>query len=609
METLSVNVSGSVRREQLHGRNYLVAPVSLIVPGVLNGSKGPLLYPQEEVEKNPDAWNMMPLVVNHPTKAGKPISARIPAILEEYSIGYVFNASVDGKLKAEAWFDEELTEAKEPRIKTWLETNTPFELSTGLFTTNDEAPEGSVHNGRPYKYTARNYRPDHLAVLPDQVGACSLNDGCGVLVNKEAEVVTEEVTDNEMKTVGGEELPASAFAYVPDPQKPSTWKLRIDDKAHVGAAIAAISKGFRGQKVDIPEEDIRAVKDKIRDAWLKFHPGVKEEDIPRIIVNQMSHADLYERLTELIRATLPKTMGLDGPMTSPVYVVDVFDKYFIYRDQENDLWKRSYTTDLRTDELTIGSDPVRVQKKERYTPVENFNPNQPRDSRGRFGSGGGAGGSGKNSVATSSPTAQELTDSLVDFKEAWSKASYASRTAHSQAHVLGIPNPSGAAASQTALKNRDLLTAAKHHAVASKSTADKDLASRHEAAASLLREAAAKEATYAAMSRQSKSEQITEGAWGSPLRSQDLKRLYGSQKVSSSSGGSWHVYDLQAKRVVHDGMPSESVAVSVAKRLSGQRKSAWEKGQRPTTNAKGSMTDAQRKAIFAGVSVRSTTRK
>ena len=41
-------VNASVRRESLHGRSYLVAPTTLIVPGVLNGSMGPLYYPPED---------------------------------------------------------------------------------------------------------------------------------------------------------------------------------------------------------------------------------------------------------------------------------------------------------------------------------------------------------------------------------------------------------------------------------------------------------------------------------------------------------------------------------------------------------------------------------
>jgi hypothetical protein len=39
---LTANLVGRSRRETLNGREYIVAPVTLIVPGVLNGSKGAL---------------------------------------------------------------------------------------------------------------------------------------------------------------------------------------------------------------------------------------------------------------------------------------------------------------------------------------------------------------------------------------------------------------------------------------------------------------------------------------------------------------------------------------------------------------------------------------
>jgi hypothetical protein len=191
METITVNVTRvQARREQLHGRDYLVVPATLIVPGVLNGSRGALYYPPDEIQKNPDAWNGMPIVVYHPTRNGKHVSARRPDILRDSGIGVVYGSRAKGKLSAEAWFDVEATRnydkklSPEYQILPRLESGGQIELSTGLFTDNEPAPKGSVDNkGRPYQYTARNYKPDHLAVLPDQVGACSIQDGCGIAVN------------------------------------------------------------------------------------------------------------------------------------------------------------------------------------------------------------------------------------------------------------------------------------------------------------------------------------------------------------------------------------------------------------------------------------------
>jgi len=185
METLSVNFAGKLRREKLHGREYLVAPMSLIVPGVLSGSKGALYYPAHEVSRNPENWNGMPVVLNHPTVNGRHVSARSPEILEQSQLGAVYNARIDagGKLKAEGWFDIERTRLVDSRILDSLESQTPIELSTGLFTRNEPVTGNASFNGVGYTFIARDYRPDHLAILPDVRGACSIDDGCGVLVN------------------------------------------------------------------------------------------------------------------------------------------------------------------------------------------------------------------------------------------------------------------------------------------------------------------------------------------------------------------------------------------------------------------------------------------
>ncbi len=181
---------GKPRRERLHGRDYIVAPATLIVSGVLNGSKGALYYPQEELERDPGSWNGMPLVVYHPTDhTGANISARDPEVLDESWVGNVYRTKThDGKLKAELWFDAEATKRVDRRVYDALDKGEPTEISTGLFTHNLKAREGSQHNGIPYDEVAVHHRPDHLAILPDQKGACSLQDGCGVFIANEATV-------------------------------------------------------------------------------------------------------------------------------------------------------------------------------------------------------------------------------------------------------------------------------------------------------------------------------------------------------------------------------------------------------------------------------------
>lgn len=178
---LLANALGRVRRETIGSREYIVAEAVLIVPGILNGSGGALLYPEEEVSRNVSAWNGIPITVGHPTSNGIPISARQPSVWKTSKIGEVFSTVFNGKLRSEAWFDVERTRAVDSRILNALRNGTALELSTGLYL--DAIPSEGVRDGKKYVAIARNYRPDHLAVLMDGVGACSLKDGCGVLVN------------------------------------------------------------------------------------------------------------------------------------------------------------------------------------------------------------------------------------------------------------------------------------------------------------------------------------------------------------------------------------------------------------------------------------------
>lgn len=174
------SVNSITRKDTMEGRAYLVAPMVMLVEGVHAGSEGPLFYPREELEKTPQVWNHKPIVVYHPTINGEGVSACEPSILTSCKVGVIMNATTDdGKLKAEAWLDEERLAKVDSRVSDAIARNAMVEISTGLFT--DNATDPGVFKGKAYNFVARNYRPDHLAILPDIKGACSIADGAGLL--------------------------------------------------------------------------------------------------------------------------------------------------------------------------------------------------------------------------------------------------------------------------------------------------------------------------------------------------------------------------------------------------------------------------------------------
>ena len=178
-------------------------------------------------------------------------------------------------------------------------------------------PEGNVTFGEPTKvkrqttYVAIESLQNAYAEILQEVGRRNasldlarikkIRELCEELLNddepeekktkealKEAKSVLKWLQEQKaMKTEDDVKFPAEAFAYVPDIEKPSGWKLRLWEdpekkitRKELGIAAAALSPGgFKGQKVEIPKEALSAVKRKIRAAYRSL--GVEDEDIPR----------------------------------------------------------------------------------------------------------------------------------------------------------------------------------------------------------------------------------------------------------------------------------------------------------------------------------------
>lgn len=227
--TFNYSARGGVRREKLHGRDYIVAPMAMLTEGVHNGSGGPLYYPEDECRAAVQSWNMRPVVVYHPEINGQGVSACDPDILEKQQVGMVMNTRWDGKLRAEAWLEESLLGKVDNRILEALDQNKMMEVSTGLFTDNEVAP--GVWGDEPYTHVARNHKPDHLAILPDRVGACSIADGAGLLqLNQEGAI------DN--LTVGeATELVARLEAHIQNLEPRIQKELTMDTKELIDALI------------------------------------------------------------------------------------------------------------------------------------------------------------------------------------------------------------------------------------------------------------------------------------------------------------------------------------------------------------------------------------
>jgi hypothetical protein len=171
---LNTQAGGSVRMEEWDDRPFLVAQTTAAISKVLNGE----LLPAEELSIFAEAWNGRPVPLRHPQRDGIFVSANSPDILSEYNVGYFFNARAEAhklgaKLRGEMWLDVQEIQEKGGAALTALErleAGETIEVSTGYFC---EVREGSgVYDGEEYNGIQFNLKPDHIALLPDQTGAC-----------------------------------------------------------------------------------------------------------------------------------------------------------------------------------------------------------------------------------------------------------------------------------------------------------------------------------------------------------------------------------------------------------------------------------------------------
>lgn len=203
-QTLTVSPdTDEVRVAEKFGRTHVVAPTVMVREGVLKGG----YVPGDEIAYSTDGWNGRPITAppepgteaydifpdelqdgqgGHPYDAeGNHTSANQDPYTEDMQIGTVRNVDYDeseNRLVGEAWIDVE--RAKEvgtfaTDVIAALVEGEPLDVSIG-FWHDIEQTAGSYDDGSEYEYVVHNIMPDHLAMLPNESGACSWDDGCGV---------------------------------------------------------------------------------------------------------------------------------------------------------------------------------------------------------------------------------------------------------------------------------------------------------------------------------------------------------------------------------------------------------------------------------------------
>lgn len=177
--------SKAIKRITYNGREHWVIP-SYTLPAnvIMNGG----LYTSEEIDAHYKGLEGTPAPLGHPSMDGVFISARSP---EGLNLGWVgaWNRNVKksgNRIYLEKWVDIEVAQQtdKGKELLDRLESLEkgedvpPIHSSVAMYLIEEPAPQG-----QEYEWIARIQEMDHDAILLDEVGAATPEQGVGLMVN------------------------------------------------------------------------------------------------------------------------------------------------------------------------------------------------------------------------------------------------------------------------------------------------------------------------------------------------------------------------------------------------------------------------------------------
>lgn len=203
VKSLAINAS-NISTTTINGQEHYVirGAVPIVDDIVMNGG----LYPAEEINNSYQTMEGKLMPLPHPMVDGKYVSANDPRAINAYHVGaWAQNVSKSGdQVVMDVYINKAVAETKSDgkRLINRLDemiagTNTdPIHLSTGLLT-NKEKKSGESKE-KKYTWIARNMQFDHIAILLDEPGAGTPEEGVGMFVNadgQEGEVETASLID------------------------------------------------------------------------------------------------------------------------------------------------------------------------------------------------------------------------------------------------------------------------------------------------------------------------------------------------------------------------------------------------------------------------------
>lgn len=191
----SLVVNSDIRTETIEGVEFTVIPSRTLPKDVVMNS---IMYPSEEVEAAISTLDMSPVTIGHPVVNGKFAPASDPISQAAYGILGAHNR-VKGKTDDGRWVVEKLIPTEQlqntergKKLAEAIKHKRPIHTSTGVYLTKE--PEIGVNAmGQEYTSRAKIDRFDHDAILLNERGAATPEQGVGIFVNESGESEETEV--------------------------------------------------------------------------------------------------------------------------------------------------------------------------------------------------------------------------------------------------------------------------------------------------------------------------------------------------------------------------------------------------------------------------------
>ncbi len=196
-----VNSASNITTETIDGKPHIVVRgITPVVDDIVMNRK---LYPAAEIEKAFNTLERNPMPFGHPKVDGKHVSARDVRAVNNYHVGaWLQNVShVNGKVTGDMYVDRRYAEGSDngKRLINRLDEMAskanvdPIHISTGLLYSGIAANGES--KGKKYNEIATNMMFDHVAVLLDEPGAGTPDEGVGIFVNSDGSEQELEVVN------------------------------------------------------------------------------------------------------------------------------------------------------------------------------------------------------------------------------------------------------------------------------------------------------------------------------------------------------------------------------------------------------------------------------